>query len=203
MAQSEDLTLSAKLDVVDLAIDSKAYWLDLADRASKTFVQNLLIFLGAGATIVSVPWPQALSAAGLATLASVLLALSTASLLSSGHFLIDLGDRAARTFAGTLLAAIPLADGAGFGGVDWRHAFTLAGTAVLVSVLTSLGTANLGSAKGLPSLAPVSPVIDLEDDEFDVDDDELDVVDRPVRTATVGESGEPIPYRDGRHHTKE
>lgn len=164
-ASDSTVHIDAQVDVLDLSIDTKAFWLDLADRASKTFVQNVLIFLGAGATILSVSWPAALSSAGLATLATVLLALSTATLLSSGNFLIDLADRAARTFTGTLVAAIPVAGG--FGDVQWDKALTLAGTAVLVSVLTSLGSMNLGSTKGVPSLAPVgSTIVDLGEDEY-------------------------------------
>ncbi|OZD03897.1 hypothetical protein CH275_16025 [Rhodococcus sp. 06-235-1A] len=162
---ASDSTVSVEVDLANVSVDTKAFWLDLADRASKTFVQNVLIFLGAGATILSVSWPAALSSAGLATLASVLLALSTATLLSSGNFLIDLADRAARTFTGTLVAAIPVAGG--FGDVQWDKALTLAGTAVLVSILTSVASMNLGSAKGLPSLAPVgSTIVDLDEDEY-------------------------------------
>ncbi|ORI13625.1 hypothetical protein BJI47_22500 [Rhodococcus sp. 1168] len=73
--------------------------------------------------------------------------------MTSGNFLIDLADRAARTFAGTLVAAIPATGG--FGDVDWLNSATIAGTAALVSVLTSLATVNVGAAKGLPTTAPV------------------------------------------------
>ncbi len=199
MAQPQSdgtITLSAEIGVATITLDSKAYWLDLADRASKTFVQNLLIFLGAGATIVSVPWPQALSAAGLATLATVLLAVSTASLLSSGHFLIDVADRAARTFAGTLLAAIPLSAGAGFGSVDWPQALSLAGTAVVVSILTSIATTNLGASKGVPSLAPVGAVIDIDHDDVEV----IDTIPTDPADPYVGHSGGPAA---GRHSEKD
>lgn len=135
------------------SIDTKAFWLDVLDRTSKTFIQTLLIFLGAGATIVSVSWTSALSSAALAALVSFLIALSTSTAITSGNFLIDLLDRVGRTFVGTLVGAIPatgtLAD------INWRDALTLAATAALVSVLTSLTSSNFGASKGLPSLAPV------------------------------------------------
>lgn len=137
------------------SIDTKAFWLDLLDRTGKTFVQTLLIFLAGGATITSVSWATALSSAALAAVVSFLIALSTSTALTSGNFLIDLADRVGRTFVSALVGAIP-ATGT-LSDINWRDALTLAATAALVSVLTSLVSSNFGSAKGLPSLAPVSP----------------------------------------------
>ncbi|MGN7134552.1 holin [Rhodococcoides corynebacterioides] len=137
------------------ALGTKAFFLDLTDRAVKTFVQNVTLFLLAG-TVLSVSWTQVLGSAGLATLVTVLVAVSTAAALTSGNPLVDILDRAARTFAGTLVGAIPVAGG--WADIDWKNALALAGTTALVSVLTSLGTLNLGATKGLPSTAPVIPV---------------------------------------------
>ncbi|OZE92126.1 hypothetical protein CH302_23730 [Rhodococcus sp. 15-2388-1-1a] len=191
MAPSESNTVhvTATVETAYLSVDTRAFWIDLADRASKTFLQNVLLFLGAGATLVSVSWPVALSSAGLATVVTVLLAFVGSTALTSGNFLIDLGDRAARTFAGSLVAAIPATGG--FADVNWRDAVTIAGTAVLFSILTSLATVNLGASKGLPSTAPVTPsVIDLEPET---------VSDTEYSADTLGEAGGPVTFNDGRH----
>ncbi|MCZ9635167.1 holin [Rhodococcus sp. BH5] len=140
------------------SIDTAAFWLDLLDRTGKTFIQTLLIFLAGGATIASISWGTALSSAALAALVSFLIALSTSTAISSGNFLIDLTDRVGRTFVGALVGAIP-ATGT-LSDIDWPAALILAASAALVSALTSLATVNIGTAKGLPTLAPV-PVSDI------------------------------------------
>lgn len=138
------------------ALGSKAFFLDLADRVVKTFAQNLLLFFVGSATLLSVSWPQVLGSAALAALVTVLIAVTTASAITSGNPLVDILDRAGRTFAGTLVGAIPAVGG--LLDVDWNSALILAATAALVSVLTSVGTLNLGATKGLPTTAPVIPV---------------------------------------------
>lgn len=186
---TSDATVTVHAEVGSFSVNTRAFWFDLADRASKTFIQNVLLFLGAGATIVSVSWPTALSAAGLATLVSVLLAFVGSTALTSGNFLIDLGDRVARTFAGSLVAAIPVTGG--FADVAWKDALTIAATAAVFSALTSLATLNIG-AKGLPSTAPVAPVI--------VDVEPETVTDTEYNAGTLGDAGDPVPYSDsGRH----
>lgn len=155
MAESDN-TITVGVELVGAnSIDTKAFWLDLLDRTGKTFVQTLLIFLAGGATIVSVSWTTALSSAALAALVSFLIALSTSTALTSGNFLIDLADRVGRTFVSALVGAIP-ATGT-LSDINWSDALTLAATAALISVLTSLASSNLGPTKGLPSLAPVKP----------------------------------------------
>lgn len=163
MAQSDN-TITVGVELISTnSVDAKAFWLDLLDRTSKTFIQTLLIFLGAGATLVSISWASALSAAALAALVSFLIALSTSTAITSGNFAIDLADRVGRTFVGALVGAIP-ATGT-LSDINWGDALTLAATAALVSVLTSLASSNLGSTKGLPSLAPVQPeLIAIESD---------------------------------------
>jgi hypothetical protein len=155
MASPESADVTVGVEFVGAhTVDSRAFWLDLLDRTGRTFLQNVLIFLGAG-TLLDVSWPTALSSAALAALVSLLLALATSTAITSGNFWIDLADRAARTFAGTLVGAIPatgtLAD------VNWPDVLLIAITATVVSILTSLLTMNLGSTKGVPSLAPVQP----------------------------------------------
>ncbi|OZE98070.1 holin [Rhodococcoides fascians] len=186
-----ETTVTVHAEVGSISIDTRAFWLDLLDRGVKTFLQNVLVFLGAGATLVSVAWPAALSAAGLATLVSVLLAFVASTQLTSGNFLIDLGDRVARTFAGSLVAAIPATGG--FADVAWKDALTIAATAAVISALTSLASFNIGATKGLPSTAPVAlPVV--------VDVEPETVTDTEYNAGTLGEAGGPVPYDDsGRH----
>lgn len=154
-------------------VDTKSFWLDLLDRTIKTFIQTLLIFLGAGATIASVSWTTALSSAALAALVSFLIALSTSTALTSGNFLIDTADRVGRTFVSALVGAIP-ATGT-LSDINWRDALTLAATAALISVLTSLASSNFGPTKGLPSLAPVKPAVDavINGDVEEIEDTEI------------------------------
>lgn len=151
-------TITVGVDLVGArTIDTKAFWLDLLDRTGKTFIQTLLIFLSAGTAFSSISWSSALSSAALAALVSFLIGLSTSTAITSGNFVIDLADRVGRTFVGALVGAIPatgtLAD------IDWRAALSLAATAALASVLTSVVSSRFGSFKGLPSLAPVRPAL--------------------------------------------
>ena len=164
MAESNG-TLTLRVGLVGThSIDTKAFWLDLLDRTGKTFVQTVLVFLAGGATIASVSWTTAMSSAALAALVSFLLALSTSTALTSGNFLIDLLDRVGRTFVSALVGAIP-ATGT-LSDINWRDALTLAATAALISVLTSLASSNFGPTKGLPSLAPLRPdVIAIGEEE--------------------------------------
>lgn len=156
MARSETATLPVQVEatVVFGSIDTKAFWLDVLDRTGKTFLQNVLLFFAAGVTVMSVSWPAVLGSAGLAALVSFVLAVAGSKAISSGNFLVDLADRAVRTGAGAFAGALPLTGS--ILGIDWGTSLSIAGTAVLVSVCTSLVSARFGSAKGLPSLAPVA-----------------------------------------------
>lgn len=60
-------------------------------------------------------------------------------------FAIDAGERAAKTFAQTLLAQIAI-DGAGFGDFDWLRLLSISGVASVVSILTSIVSANFGES---------------------------------------------------------
>lgn len=172
-------------------VDTKSFWLDLLDRTIKTFIQTLLIFLGAGATIASVSWTTALSSAALAALVSFLIALSTSTALTSGNFLIDTADRVGRTFVSALVGAIP-ATGT-LSDINWRDALTLAATAALISVLTSLASTNFGPTKGLPSLAPVKPAVDavINGDVEEVEDTEIDADPVLAKISPAGEHRRP------------
>jgi hypothetical protein len=161
--KSIPVTVEATVELRSL--DSRAFWLDALDRAGRSFLQNVLVFFGAGVTIVSVSWTTLLGAAALAALVSLILAVSTATAVTSGNFLVDLADRAVRTGAGSLAAAIPVTGS--ITDIDWPSSLTIAGTTVLLSVVTSLLTENRGSAKGLPTLAPIDgEVIEVSDTEL-------------------------------------
>lgn len=73
----------------------------------------------------------------------------------SRSFWLDVVDRAARTFAQTLVPVLA-ADGANLLSLDWPTSLGLAGTAALLSVLTSIASAGIGQA-GTPSLVDVAP----------------------------------------------
>lgn len=129
---------------------------DLADKGLKTFTQTLLVFLGAGATVsvLDVPWTAALQGAGIATIATLLIALVQTS-WQSGNPYVEMLARAARTFAASLVGAIPVVDGTHaitFADVPWGQAAGIAATLAVVSLLTSLASLNLGAVKGTPSL---------------------------------------------------
>lgn len=62
---------------------TKAYWLDLLERAVKTAAQALVAFLGVGTGLLDVDWRAALIATGVAAGMSVLTSL--ASLRTDGE----------------------------------------------------------------------------------------------------------------------
>ena len=148
---SGSITLDVQLQA---GLDSRVFWYDVLDRTGKSFLHNVLVYFGAGVTITAVSWTSVLGSAALAALVSFVLAVSTATAVTSGNFLIDLVDRAVRTGAGSLAGAIPLTGS--ITDINWPEPLTIAGTAVLLSVVTSLVSLNLGATKGLPTWAPVS-----------------------------------------------
>ncbi|QOC56044.1 holin [Gordonia phage Clown] len=140
-----------------------AFVADVAERAIKTFAQNLTLFLVAGVSVVSVAWSTALQSAALATLATVLIALVD-SRLSSPNPYVEALIRAGRTFVATVVGAIPAVIDAEhavtFASINWTAVAGFAGTAALLSLLTSLASLPVGP-KGSPSLVG-APVIDGE-----------------------------------------
>jgi hypothetical protein len=84
-------------------------------------------------------------------------------LLSEKLFWIAAGERAVKTFAQALVAL--LVAGVTVLTIDWQQGLAVAGTAAVVSVLTSVASVRLGSFEG-PSLAGeavVEPVFEIED----------------------------------------
>lgn len=72
-------------------------------------------------------------------------------MLTSTSFWVASFERAVKTFA-QALAAILLAGGFGLLGVPWRDALSTAAMAAVLSLLTSLSSAQLGPVRGSPSL---------------------------------------------------
>jgi hypothetical protein len=61
-----------------------AFWKAAAERALKTFAQSLVGSLAVASGLTDAPWLPALSAAGLATLASLLTSVVSSGVGSSG-----------------------------------------------------------------------------------------------------------------------
>ena len=128
--------------------------LDLVEKAAKTAAQTLLLFLAAGASVMSVPWSAALQGTAIAVIGTVVLALAQSS-WSSGNPYVEALARAARTFLASLAGALPVVDASHawtFADVNWAQAAGIAGTLALVSLLTSAASLNLGASKASPSL---------------------------------------------------
>ncbi|QPO17119.1 holin [Gordonia phage Lilbeanie] len=126
---------------------------DVAERALKSFVQGLGLFLVAGVGITSIPWGTAIQSAGLLALSTVLIAFTTASITVSDPW-VEMLYRAARTFVAAIVAVIPIStpDHAFvFSDVNWVEAAGLAATLAVISVVTSIGSMPVGP-KHTPSL---------------------------------------------------
>lgn len=128
-------------------LESRVFWINLADRAAKTFVQNFIVALGGGFIWPQISLPQIASVAGLAALITVLLVFVGMSLPTTQNPLIDIVERATKTFAGSLVASLSIYTG--LAGISWHTALALAASTALTSVLTTVGSVQL---TGSPSL---------------------------------------------------
>ena len=72
------------------------------------------------------------------------------------------GERAIKTFAQALVAVF--AAGVTILDIDWMQSLAIAGTAALLSILTSVASNNVGSYYG-PSLADEAVMTTVDDDE--------------------------------------
>lgn len=130
------------------------FLLDLVEKGGKTFAQTLLLFLAAGASVMTVPWGTALQGAAIATLSTVGLAVVQSAWSSPNQYIESIA-RAGRTFIATGVGAIPVvaADHAVvFADVNWAQVAGVAGTAAAISLLTSVASWKIGSDKASPSL---------------------------------------------------
>jgi len=66
-------------------LNSKSFWLDLVERATKTAAQALLAVFVAGVTIMSVDWVDALAITGTAALVSILTSIASAGVGSKDN----------------------------------------------------------------------------------------------------------------------
>ena len=73
----------------------------------------------------------------------------------SRSFWLDVAERAVKTFAQALVPVLA-ADGVDLLHVDWPSALGLAGTAAVLSVLTSIASAGIGDP-GTASLVDTAP----------------------------------------------
>lgn len=139
---------------------------DVAERAAKTFVQNLALFLVAGVSVLSVAWGTALQSAALATLSTVLLALVDDRLVAANPY-VEALIRAGRTFIATVVGSIPVVVSADqavtFADVNWPQVAGLAGTAALISLATSIASLPIGPT-GTPSLVVDGEVLTVRDE---------------------------------------
>lgn len=157
---------------IDAPVVSKAFWAQAWDRAVKTALQNLIVLLGAGTTVFDLDWQEALGAAAVTVVLSLLISLGTSRIYEVENFTIDLANRAVRTFAATFVGVLGAVDH--FNVNEWKQAASLALTATLLSVLTSYVSRNIGTpgtasaiaAADLPTTtavlvpSPVAPVSD-------------------------------------------
>ena len=82
-------------------------------------------------------------------------------MLTDKHYWISVCERAIKTFAQALVALFVA--GVTVLTIDWQQALAVAGTAALVSVLTSIASTRLGSFEG-PSLAGEAVVEPWDED---------------------------------------
>ena len=80
----------------------------------------------------------------------------------STDFIRAAGERALKTFAQALVAVF--AAGVTILDIDWTQAVAVAGTAAVLSILTSIASNNVGPYYG-PSLSDEAVMTELEDDE--------------------------------------
>lgn len=118
-------------------INSGTFWSNLTERSVKTFLQVFLVALIGVGTFSEFNLTAAISAAVLATLVSIALAVVGSDLPATGNFWIDSGERAGKTFLGSL--ASYLAVYSGFLDVPWSDVLWLSLVAAATSLITSLG----------------------------------------------------------------
>lgn len=79
----------------------------------------------------------------------------------SRAFVVAAGERALKTFAQALIAVF--AAGVTILDIDWVQGLAVAGTAALLSILTSIASNNVGSYYG-PSLSDEAVMVDPDDE---------------------------------------
>lgn len=134
---------------IDATITSKAFVEQTVDRSVKTALQALTVFLGGGTGLLGIDWKQALTAVGTTVVITVIMSLTSARLYEVESFSVDLLQRAARTFVATAVGAVVALES--FDSIDWQEIWSLAGSATLLSLITSY----LSRSVGVPGTASV------------------------------------------------
>lgn len=130
------------------SITAGTFWMNVVERGIKTFAQAVVVALAGVTAIDQVDWVDAISVAGLAALASVLLALVGASVPSTDNPLVDMAERAGRTFVASLIATLSLYTA--LHDVPWQDALVMAGITALLSLVTSTASVTAtGTASAL------------------------------------------------------
>lgn len=134
---------------IDAPITSKAFLEQAIDRSVKTALQSLTVFLGGGTGLLGIDWQQALLATGTTVLITLVMSLIASKPYEVESFSVDLLQRAARTFVATAVGAVVAVES--LDTVDWTAVTSAAGSATLLSLITSY----LSRGVGVPGTASV------------------------------------------------
>lgn len=144
-----------------LAVNQRQFWLSVCEKTVKTAAQSLLTFMAGGVGLLGISWTDALLTAGLITLGTFALQVSTARVVETGNFWLDTIQRAGKTFlasiAGLWLASSTLLE------VDWVQTVSLAGGTALMSLLTSIVSRDIGEVKDSPSIVKEPTTVVIND----------------------------------------
>lgn len=158
---------------------SRVWWQDVGERALRTALQTLIPFLALGLTVFGQNVVEALLAVGFATLLSFVGSVLTARGATTGNFVIDVLERAVKTFLYSAVALIP-SNSVTFTDVDWNSVLVQAATATVLSLIT----AYLAKNKGVPGTASALSTQESLEVVYEYD------------PATYGEADGPLPYED-------
>lgn len=139
---------------IDSTIMNRAFWEQAADRSLKTAVQTALVFFTA-VPLADIEWEKAAVAVGVTVFLTFLGSIVASQAAVFESFFIDLVQRGGRTFIATFLGGLATLET--FDVDEWKKAAALAGSATLLSVVTSLMSKNIGT----PGTAALLPGADL------------------------------------------
>lgn len=163
------------------------YVVDPAERAARTFAQQLFVVLLAGGTagaLVTQNWLLAVDSAGLAALVSVLTSILTfkvPALPAAADLALRVGKTAVQSFLGTIAAGNIL----DVSHVDWKASLAVAYTAAfaaLVTGLAALGVSGTNGASLVPAGLGTAQAVEGQDEVDPARLDSLSVSDDPAET---------------------
>lgn len=127
---------------IDAPVLSKAFIEQAIDRSVKTGLQALAVFLGGGTGLLGIDWRYTLIAVGTTVLITLVMSLAATKPYETDSFAVDLLQRAARTFIAHAAGAVVALES--FDNIDWNNVWSLAGSATLLSIITSYMSRNIG-----------------------------------------------------------